>query len=122
LAGWSGQLVGIAVSTPAPELRTRVLALASETATALGRPAAVHDVEIDDRFIGAGYGIPTPEGLDAVRRLARTHGLLLDPAYTGKAMAGLTARARSGSFRPGAAVLFVHTGGWPALFGYAEEL
>jgi 1-aminocyclopropane-1-carboxylate deaminase/D-cysteine desulfhydrase-like pyridoxal-dependent ACC family enzyme len=122
LAGWSGQLVGIAVSTPAPELRARVLALASETATTLGRPGAVHDVEIDDRFIGAGYGVPTPEGLDAVRRLARTQGLLLDPAYTGKAMAGLTARVRSGSFRTGAAVLFVHTGGWPALFGYAEEL
>jgi D-cysteine desulfhydrase family pyridoxal phosphate-dependent enzyme len=122
LAGWSGQLVGIAVSTPAPQLRARVLALAAETAAALGRPGAVHDVEIDDRFIGAGYGVPTPEGLDAVRRLARTHGLLLDPTYTGKAMAGLTARVRAGGFPPGAAVLFVHTGGWPALFGYAEEL
>jgi L-cysteate sulfo-lyase len=122
LAGWSGQLVGVSVSTPAPELRARVRALASETAAALGHPEAVHDVEIDDRFIGAGYGVPTPEGLDAVRRLARTRGLLLDPTYTGKAMAGLIARARSGGFRPDAAVLFVHTGGWPALFGYAEEL
>jgi D-cysteine desulfhydrase family pyridoxal phosphate-dependent enzyme len=122
LAGWPGQLVGIAVSTPAPQLRARVLALATETAAALGRPGAVRDVEIDDRFIGAGYGIPTPDGLDAVRRLARSHGLLLDPTYTGKAMAGLTARARSGSFGAGAAVLFLHTGGWPALFGYGEEL
>ena len=80
------------------------------------------DVEIDDRFIGPGYGVGTPEGLDAVRWLARTEGLLLDPAYTGKAMAGLIARAGSGEFEPGAGVVFVHTGGWPALFGYAEEL
>jgi L-cysteate sulfo-lyase len=57
-----------------------------------------------------------------VRRLARTQGLLLGPTYTGKAMAGPTARARSGGLRPGAAVLFVHTGGWPALSGYAEQL
>jgi D-cysteine desulfhydrase len=64
----------------------------------------------------------TPEGLGAVRWLARTERLLLDPAYTGKAMAGLIARARSGEFEPGARVLFVHTGGWPALFGYEEEL
>ena len=79
-------------------------------------------VEIDDRCIGARYGVPTPDGLDAVRRLARTRGLLLDPTYTGKAMAGLIARVRSRGFHPDAAVLFVHTGGWPALFGYAEEL
>jgi len=57
-----------------------------------------------------------------VRGLARTQGLLLDPTYTGKAMAGLTGRVRSGAFGPGAAVVFVHTGGWPALFGYADEL
>jgi L-cysteate sulfo-lyase len=121
-AKWPGRLVGVTVSSPAPEVRARTLELAGETAESLGRPGAVLDVEIDDRFIGPGYGVPTQDGLDAVRWLARTEGLLLDPAYTGKAMAGLIARAASGGFEPGAGVLFVHTGGWPALFGYAEDL
>ena len=69
-----------------------------------------------------GYGIPTPEGLSAIRLLARLEGLLLDPVYTGKAMAGLVAMVRAGRFSDEENVVFLHTGGWPALFAYEEEV
>jgi D-cysteine desulfhydrase len=68
------------------------------------RPEAI---EVDDRFIGPGYGVATPEGLALIRRVARTDGLLLDPVYTGKAFLGLVARARE----LGPRVIFLHTGG-----------
>jgi 1-aminocyclopropane-1-carboxylate deaminase/D-cysteine desulfhydrase-like pyridoxal-dependent ACC family enzyme len=73
------------------------------------------DVVVDDSQLGGGYGVPTDEGADAIRMLARTEGLLLDPVYTAKAMAGLLAMIRSGG-GDHAAVVFVHTGGAPALF------
>jgi D-cysteine desulfhydrase family pyridoxal phosphate-dependent enzyme len=122
LGGWSGRLLGISVGRPAPVVRARVLELAAETAECVGRPGSFLDVAIDDRFIGPGYGVPTAEGLEAIRLLARTEGLLLDPTYTGKAMAGLLARARTGRLEFGARVVFLHTGGWPALFAYGNEL
>jgi L-cysteate sulfo-lyase len=121
-AGWTGRLIGVAVGTRAGVLAERVRGLATEAAALVGRPGCVHDIEIDDRFIGPGYGIPTAEALDAVRRLARSEGLLLDPAYTGKAMAALIARSRAGDLRGGEHVVFVHTGGWPALFAYGDDL
>ena len=121
-AGWRGRLIGVAVSTAAPLVRRRVLDLAAATAAAIGRPGSVLDVEIDDRQIGPGYGVPTPDCIDAVRRLARSHALLLDPAYTGKAMAALLARVREGGLADGDDVVFLHTGGWPALSSYWEDL
>ena len=71
-------------------------------------------------YQGAGYGVPTAEGMAAIALLARTEGLLLDPVYTAKAMAALIDRARHRS-DPGP-VIFLHSGGVPALFAYAEEL
>jgi 1-aminocyclopropane-1-carboxylate deaminase/D-cysteine desulfhydrase-like pyridoxal-dependent ACC family enzyme len=65
------------------------------------------DVEVDDRFIGPGYAVPTEAGLALIRRVARTDGLILDPAYTGKAFLGLVARASE----LGPRVIFIHTGG-----------
>ena len=85
-------------------------------------PQRFAEIEVDDRFLGEGYGIPTPEGLAAIRLLARLEGLLLDPVYTGKAMAGLIAMIREGRFSDEQNVVFLHTGGWPALFAYEEEL
>jgi 1-aminocyclopropane-1-carboxylate deaminase/D-cysteine desulfhydrase-like pyridoxal-dependent ACC family enzyme len=85
-------------------------------------PQCFAEIEVDDRFLGEGYGIPTPEGLAAIRLLARLEGLLLDPVYTGKAMAGLIAMIREGRFSDEQNVVFLHTGGWPALFAYEEEL
>jgi D-cysteine desulfhydrase family pyridoxal phosphate-dependent enzyme len=69
-------------------------------------------------YVGPGYAIPTPEGLDAIRLVASTEGILLDPVYTGKAMAGLIDHIRRGLLKPSDTVVFLHTGGYPALFAY----
>lgn len=73
-------------------------------------------VTVLDAFTGAGYGIPSPEGEEALALLARTEGLLLDPVYTAKAMAALLAAIRAGEYGPDDDVLFWHTGGQMALF------
>jgi 1-aminocyclopropane-1-carboxylate deaminase/D-cysteine desulfhydrase-like pyridoxal-dependent ACC family enzyme len=73
-------------------------------------------------FIGRGYGIPTAEGIDALRLVARTEGLFLDPTYTGKAMAGLIAEIRSGHITREETIVFLHTGGEPGLFAHPEIL
>ena len=76
----------------------------------------------DDSFVGERYGIPTEAGLEALRTVARTEGILLDPVYTSKAMAALFAHIRDGSLPPDSPVVFMHTGGAPALFGYAADV
>jgi D-cysteine desulfhydrase family pyridoxal phosphate-dependent enzyme len=68
-------------------------------------------IEVDDRFVGGGYGVPTAESREAIELLARTEALFLDPTYTAKAMAGLIARVRAREFHEGETVLFWHTGG-----------
>ncbi|MGL5513569.1 MAG: pyridoxal-phosphate dependent enzyme, partial [Sporomusa sp.] len=70
----------------------------------------------NDEYLGEGYSLPTPEMVEAVKLVARTEGILLDPVYTGKAMAGLIDLTRKGFFKRGQNVLFLHTGGSPALF------
>ena len=72
--------------------------------------------------MGPGYSIPTEEMVEAVRLLARLEGVLLDPVYTGKAMAGLVGLVRRGDLEKGRKVLFVHTGGSPALYAYQTVL
>lgn len=73
-------------------------------------------------FIAPGYGVVSDAGKDAIRMLATTEGVLLDPVYTGKAFAALMAWAATGRLGPESRVVFVHTGGLPALFAYADEL
>lgn len=73
-------------------------------------------ITIDDRFVGEGYGVPTPQSRDAIGLAARTEALFLDPVYTAKAMAGLIALVRENAFREGETVLFWHTGGQVGLF------
>lgn len=75
----------------------------------------------DGRYVGPGYGIATEGMKHAVRVTAETEGLLLDPVYTGKAMHGLFDEYHNGTFGPDDKVLFLHTGGAPALFGYETE-
>lgn len=75
-----------------------------------------HPIEADDRFVGAGYGIPTEASIAAIELVARTEAIFLDPVYTAKAMAGLISYVREGRFRESDTVLFWHTGGQPALF------
>jgi D-cysteine desulfhydrase family pyridoxal phosphate-dependent enzyme len=101
----------------ARELTRRVLGL-------LGRPvgAACDGLTVTDRTVGPGYGIPTDAVIDAVKRTAQLEGLLLDPVYTGKAMAALFDLVRGGHFKAGDQVVFWHTGGAPALFAYRDVL
>ncbi len=106
------------------DTREDLAAVANRAAELLGLPHRVRpaDVDIRDDFIGPGYGSVTPEGWEAMRLLARTEGVLLDPVYTAKAMAGLIADVRSGRLGSGDRVVFVHTGGLPAVFAYRDEL
>ena len=117
------EILGVDVGTR-PDLDERVPELAAATATAAARPAPTAAVHIDHTRFGAGYGKPTPECLEALRACARLEGLILDPVYTGKAMAGLIGGVREGRFTDRQAVLFWHTGGAPALFAdpYSEWL
>jgi 1-aminocyclopropane-1-carboxylate deaminase/D-cysteine desulfhydrase-like pyridoxal-dependent ACC family enzyme len=73
-------------------------------------------IEVDDRFVGGGYGIPSDESSEAVQLVARTEAIFLDPTYTAKAMAGLIAYVRKGEFIENQSVVFWHTGGQVGLF------
>ncbi len=106
--------VGMAVARPASELRPTVEELVRE----LGADGA--PVEIDDRALGAGYGIPSEAAAEAAGLLARTEGVLVDPIYTAKALGGLVEMVRSGGLG-GRRVVFWHAGGLPGLFEPLEE-
>jgi 1-aminocyclopropane-1-carboxylate deaminase/D-cysteine desulfhydrase-like pyridoxal-dependent ACC family enzyme len=84
---------------------------------------APDDFDNDESFVGERYGIPTEAGLEAIRTTARTEGVLLDPVYTGKAMSALFAHVRDGKLgEDDGPVVFLHTGGYPALFGYTRDV
>jgi D-cysteine desulfhydrase/L-cysteate sulfo-lyase len=80
------------------------------------------DVESYDDYVETAYGEPSPRGLAAMRLAARLEGLILDPIYSGKAMAGLIDHVQRGIVGPGSTVVFVHTGGLPAMFAFKEEI
>jgi 1-aminocyclopropane-1-carboxylate deaminase/D-cysteine desulfhydrase-like pyridoxal-dependent ACC family enzyme len=83
---------------------------------------SARDFVNDDSYVGERYAVPTKEGIQAVHTLAQSEGLLIDPVYTSKAMAKLFADVQSGQLGKQAPVLFLHTGGTPALFGYVREV
>jgi len=80
------------------------------------------DIDISGDYIGPGYGVPTPECMEAIQLVARHEGILLDPVYSGKAMAALIDHIRAGQFTSEQSVVFIHTGGTPALFAYRDQL
>ena len=98
--------------------------VAAELAAMIERPAAFEagDVEVSDAVHAPGYGRLNDAVREALALAARHEALLLDPVYTGKAMAGLVAHVRAGRITAGSRVLFVHTGGLPAIFAYADRL
>ena len=98
--------------------------VAAELAAMIERPAAFDagDVEVSDAVHAPGYGRLNDAVREAMALAARHEALLLDPVYTGKAMAGLVAHVRAGRIAAGSRVLFVHTGGLPAIFAYADQL
>ncbi len=118
LCGASYQLAGIAVSAGEPEKIERARRIANEAAARLRLPERLDlpDLITDQSFIGDGYGIPTTGGREAIALLARTEAILLDPCYTSKGMAALIAHVRGGEVSPADTVMFLHTGGIPALF------
>ena len=80
------------------------------------------DFESYSEFVGPDYGILTDKAAEAIRFVARTEGLFLDPLYTGKTVAGLMAHIERGQWSSNNSIVLVHTGGTPALFAYATEL
>jgi L-cysteate sulfo-lyase len=113
-------LTGISVRAPKARQEENVHRLTVATAELLGLAAPVprSAVMAEDGYVGPGYGMPTPEMIEAVTLTARHEGILLDPVYTGKGMAGLIGLIRAGRFARNENVLFIHTGGAVGLFGY----
>jgi L-cysteate sulfo-lyase len=118
----SPPITGISVYQRQQPATALVRQRARETAELLGVSIAGIDerVLVTDAYLGRGYGEPTDGMIEAVQLTARLEGLLLDPVYTGKTMAGLIDRVRQGSFRPTENIVFMHTGGMPALFAYRD--
>ena len=116
-------VTGISVRQPQAKQEANILALARSTAAMLAlaepEPAAV---QVRDAYVGSGYSLPTESMVEAVQLLARLEGILLDPVYTGKTMAGLIDLVRQGVFGAEDNILFLHTGGSPALYAYQEVL
>ncbi len=117
-------LLGIGVNAPREIQEEKVWKLALETAEYVGAPGVVQrkDVVANCDYVGPGYGIPTAAMNEAVLLLARLEGLLFDPVYSGKGLAGLLDLVRNGALRGAQEVVFVHTGGTAGLFGYSEQL
>ncbi|MEM8707383.1 MAG: D-cysteine desulfhydrase family protein [Actinomycetota bacterium] len=116
-------VLGVSAGAPASYLGPVVADLATGVLAHLGSDAHVDDgaVVIDDGHVGDAYGVPTDAMHEAVSLCARLEGLLLDPVYTGKGMAGLVHHVRAGRYADTDDVVFVHTGGTPALFAYRRS-
>ena len=117
-------ILGIGVNAPQDVQEERVYNLAVETAELVGAPGCVarEDIIADCNYIGPGYGEPTESMNEAVLMLARFEGLLFDPVYSGKALAGMIDYVRQGRFTKGQKIVFLHTGGSAGLFAYADAL
>jgi L-cysteate sulfo-lyase len=116
-------LLGIGVRAPRERQEENVFKLACATADLCGISGAVRreDVVANSDYVGKGYGFSTPGSLDAIQTLARLEGILLDPVYTGKGMAGFLDLLAKGMFKKGQNIVFVHTGGSAGLFGYVDD-
>ena len=117
-------VLGVNVSRKKDVQEEIVYNLVQETASHIGIKSAIprNSVTCFDEYVGPGYSLPTTEMVEAVRLMAETEGILLDPVYTGKAMAGLIGLVRKGFFKKTDSVLFVHTGGSPALYAYIPTI
>lgn len=120
LFGLKARVVGISADESSDALAATIRGLVESLAERLGGSRAAlgadREVVVDDRFVGGGYGVPTDASREALTLVARHEGIVLDPVYTAKAMAGLIERVRRDSFSPADTVLFWHTGGQVGLF------
>ncbi len=128
IAGFYGNnacipVTGIGVNRAKPVQEAAVHSLAQETLDLIGAPVKLpaEEVVAFDDYVGPGYSLPTEGMVEAVKLLAQTEGILLDPVYSGKAMAGLIDLIRKGHFKENSNVLFLHTGGSPALYAYMDS-
>jgi|TARA_R110002072_G_scaffold3759_8_gene26849 L-cysteate sulfo-lyase len=112
-------VLGIGTRAPREKQEQMVYDLACKTAEKLGCPGVVRreDVVANTDYVGEGYGLPTPAGIEAIRMFAEFEAILLDPVYSAKGASGLIDLARKGAFK-GERVVFLHTGGSVGLFGY----
>lgn len=117
-------LTGISTRGKKAALEEEYYQLANQAADMLNiRGGVPRDMfNIFDGYVGDGYSLPTEGMIEAVQMFARLEGILLDPVYTGKAAAGLIDLIRKGHFKQGETVLFIHTGGSPALFAYQDTI
>jgi D-cysteine desulfhydrase family pyridoxal phosphate-dependent enzyme len=127
LFGWDGELIGIGIDKGASgnvPFAEHVVQLANATAERLGVQSrlSASELTIRDDYLGDGYGVVGELERRAIRTVAQTEGILLDPVYTGRAMGGLIDMIERGELSPEHSVLFWHTGGTPALFPYAKDL
>ena len=113
-------VLGIGVRLPRDRQEENVYKLALATAEYVGMKGGIprESVVANCDYVGAGYGIPTEGMGEAVRMMAQEEGILLDPVYSGKAMAGMIDLIRKGELAAGQTVVFLHTGGAVGLFGY----
>ncbi len=120
LHGLSTRVVGVSADDPAADVERQVRSIIAGMAEPLGSPlediAREVTIEVDDTFVGGGYGVPTPASTEAQQLAARTEALFVDHTYTAKAFAALIARIRDGRIPNDATVLFWHTGGQVGLF------
>lgn len=118
------RIIGISVSAKAEWFQTRIATMAQDCASLLAWPQRWQpsDIEIADGYVGQAYGVPSEGGIAAIYRAAQTEGLLLDPVYTGKAMDGLISLVQQQHIVPGSSVIFIHCGGSPALYPFAEHI
>ena len=113
-------VLGIGVRAPKDKQEASVRALADKTLDVFGKAGALHEESViaNCDYVGEGYGIPAAGTLEAIRMLAELEGILLDPVYSGKGAAGMIDLIRQGHFKKGQRIVFLHTGGSAALFGY----
>ena len=120
LLGQPTRVIGISADDPAWSIQSQVETIITGIGELLGAEIATRSggtpVDIDDRFVGQGYGVPTDASREAIELAARTEAIFLDPTYTAKAMAGLIAYVRQHRFAKDETVLFWHTGGQVGLF------
>jgi D-cysteine desulfhydrase family pyridoxal phosphate-dependent enzyme len=114
---------GVAVSRKREEQAPRIAALASETAAFIGESLsfAPEEIIIHDEYYGEKYAVPTSAGNEAIRILGRAEGILLDPVYTGKAFSALLDLLKKGQLDDRGDIVFLHTGGYPAIFDFTES-
>jgi D-cysteine desulfhydrase family pyridoxal phosphate-dependent enzyme len=122
LLGAPHRLVGISNGPTPARLSETITRLIEAIARDYGLPVTADSPDVRGEYVGDGYGVPTPEGDRAIVLAARAEGIVLDPVYTGKALAGLADIVARGEVGRHEVPVFLHTGGSPIVFAYHEEI